>query len=222
MEKQLSNDKALVVFSGGQDSTTCLFWAMAQYRDVEVVTFNYGQRHALEIEIAERIAKEQGVKHHILDMSLLSQLSPNALTSHDVEITHDDAVPNTFVPARNLLFMSFAAALAYQIEAQHIITGVCETDFSGYPDCRDNFIKSLNVTINLSMDVNFEIHTPLMWLDKKATWQLADELGQLDYIRNNTLTCYEGIPADGCGKCPSCMLRNKGLKDYLNEKEVLS
>lgn len=222
MEKQLNNNKALVVFSGGQDSTTCLFWAMERYSDVEVVTFNYGQRHALEIDVAKQIANEQGIKHHILDMSLLTQLSPNALTSHDVAITHDNNVPNTFVPARNLLFMSFAAALAYQTEAKHIITGVCETDFSGYPDCRDNFIKSLNVTINLSMDVNFEIHTPLMWLNKKETWALADALGKLDYVRNKTLTCYEGIPADGCGECPSCILRNKGLKDYLNEKEVLS
>ncbi|MFC6292111.1 7-cyano-7-deazaguanine synthase QueC [Macrococcus epidermidis] len=222
MEKQLNNNKALVVFSGGQDSTTCLFWAMERYSDVEVVTFNYGQRHALEIDIAKQVANEQGIKHHILDLSLLSQLSPNALTHHNVAITHDNNVPNTFVPARNLLFMSFAAALAYQIEAKHIITGVCETDFSGYPDCRDNFIKSLNVTINLSMDVNFEIHTPLMWLDKKETWALADALGKLDYVRNKTLTCYEGIPADGCGECPSCKLRNKGLNDYLNEKEVLS
>ncbi|MGV2874801.1 7-cyano-7-deazaguanine synthase QueC [Macrococcus capreoli] len=222
MEKQLKQDKALVVFSGGQDSTTCLFWAMDRFKDVEVVTFNYGQRHALEIEIAQQIAQDLNIKHHILDMSLLSQLSPNALTNHDVAITHDSDVPNTFVPARNLLFMSFAAALAYQIEAKHIITGVCETDFSGYPDCRDNFIKSLNVTINLSMDMNFEIHTPLMWLDKKETWALADALGRLDYIRQNTLTCYEGIPADGCGECPSCLLRNKGLNDYLNEKEVLS
>lgn len=222
MEKQLNNNKALVVFSGGQDSTTCLFWAMERYSDVEVVTFNYGQRHVLEIDVAKQIANEQSIKHHILDMSLLTQLSPNALTSHDVAITHDNNVPNTFVPARNLLFMSFAAALAYQIEAKHIITGVCETDFSGYPDCRDNFIKSLNVTINLSMDVNFEIHTPLMWLNKKETWALADALGKLDYVRNKTLTCYEDIPADGCGECPSCILRNKGLKDYLNEKEVLS
>lgn len=222
MEKQLNNNKALVVFSGGQDSTTCLFWAIERYSDVEVVTFNYGQRHALEIDVAKQIANEQNIKHHILDMSLLAQLSPNALTNHDVSIAHDSEIPNTFVPARNLLFMSFAAALAYQIEAKHIITGVCETDFSGYPDCRDNFIKSLNVTINLSMDINFEIHTPLMWLDKKETWALADTLGKLDYVRNKTLTCYEGIPADGCGECPSCKLRNKGLNDYLNEKEVLS
>ncbi len=216
--KQLNSNKALVVFSGGQDSTTCMFYAMQHYDEVELVTFNYGQRHALEIDIAKQIAEEQNLKHHVLDMSLLSQLSPNALTHHDLTIEEDD-IPNTFVPARNLLFMSFAAALAYQINAKHIITGVCETDFSGYPDCRDNFIKSLNVTINLSMDLNFEIHTPLMWLDKKETWALADTLGQLDYVRNKTLTCYNGIPADGCGECPSCKLRNKGLDQYLQEKE---
>lgn len=222
MEKILKNNKALVVFSGGQDSTTCLFWAMKNFSEVEAVTFNYGQRHALEIEIAHKITEDLNIKHHILDMSLLSQLSPNALTNHDLEITHEETIPNTFVPARNLLFMSFAAALAYQIEAKNLVTGVCETDFSGYPDCRDNFIKSLNVTINLAMDLNFEIHTPLMWLNKKETWALADKLGKLDYVRQNTLTCYEGIPADGCGECPSCLLRNKGLEDYLTEKGVLS
>ncbi|GGB00599.1 7-cyano-7-deazaguanine synthase [Macrococcus hajekii] len=213
----LKSNKALVVFSGGQDSTTCLFHALEHYDEVELVTFNYGQRHALEIKVAKSIAKEQGLKHHVLDMSLLSQLAPNALTDHHMQI-EDDEIPNTFVPARNLLFMSFAAALAYQIEAKHIITGVCETDFSGYPDCRDIFIKSLNVTINLSMDQDFVIHTPLMWLDKKQTWALADSLGQLDYIRNNTLTCYEGIMTDGCGECPSCKLRNAGLKAYLTER----
>ncbi|RXK17999.1 7-cyano-7-deazaguanine synthase QueC [Macrococcus sp. DPC7161] len=218
MEKQLNNNKALVVFSGGQDSTTCVFHALKQYDTVELVTFNYGQRHALEIEVAKNIASDLGLKHHILDMSLLSQLSPNALTDHTLAIESNSTVPNTFVPARNLLFMSFAAALAYQIEARHIITGVCETDFSGYPDCRDNFIKSLNLTINLSMDMNFEIHTPLMWLDKKETWALADELGRLDYIRNQTLTCYEGIIGDGCGECPSCKLRKNGLDQYLQSR----
>lgn len=218
LEKQLNNNKALVVFSGGQDSTTCVFHALNQYDSVELVTFNYGQRHALEIDVAKNIANDLGLKHHILDMSLLSQLSPNALTDHTMAIESDTSVPNTFVPARNLLFMSFAAALAYQIEARHIITGVCETDFSGYPDCRDNFIKSLNLTINLSMDMNFEIHTPLMWLDKKETWALADALGRLDYIRNRTLTCYEGIIGDGCGECPSCKLRKNGLDQYLQSK----
>lgn len=214
---KLNNDKALVVFSGGQDSTTCMFHALKHYKEVELVTFNYGQRHALEITVAQNIAEEQGLKHHVLDMSLLSQLSPNALTDHTMAIEEGN-IPNTFVPARNLLFMSFAAALAYQIGAKHIITGVCETDFSGYPDCRDIFIKSLNVTVNLALDENFVIHTPLMWLDKKETWQLADKLGQLDYVRYKTLTCYEGIMADGCGACPSCQLRNAGLTAYLAER----
>lgn len=218
----MKRQSALVVFSGGQDSTTCLFWALEHYEHVETVTFNYGQRHSLEIEVAKHIAAEQGVKNHLLDMSLLGQLTENALT-RDIEIENpDDDLPNTFVDGRNHLFLSFAAVLAKRLGITDIITGVCETDFSGYPDCRDNFIKSLNVTINLSMDINFEIHTPLMWLDKKETWALADTLGKLDYVRNKTLTCYEGIAADGCGECPSCKLRNKGLNDYLNEKEVLS
>lgn len=167
----MNEKKALVVFSGGQDSTTCMFHALENYEEVELVTFEYGQRHSLEIEIAKSIAEEHGLKHHVLDMSLLGQLSPNALTRHDMTIGQDGAarVPNTFVPARNMLFLSFAAALAYQIGAKTIITGVCETDFSGYPDCRDIFVKSMNITANLAMDRDFVIETPLMWLDKKET-----------------------------------------------------
>ena len=217
---KLNSNKALVVFSGGQDSTTCMFQALNTYEVVELVTFNYGQRHDLEIEVAKNIAQEFNLKHHILDMSLLNQLSPNALTDHTMTIDETNDLPNTFVPARNLLFMSFAGALAYQIGARHLITGVCETDFSGYPDCRDIFIKSLNVTLNLALDETFVIHTPLMWLDKKETWALADSLGRLEYIRDNTLTCYEGIIGKGCGTCPSCLLRNNGLKAYLEEVNV--
>lgn len=218
-EQTLDKEKAIVVFSGGQDSTTCLFWAQKHFEHVELVTFQYGQRHDKEIEVAETIAKEQGLKHHVLDMSLLSQLTPNALTQHDMDIEQEgDEMPNTFVPARNLLFLSFAGALAYQLNAKNIITGVCETDFSGYPDCRDSFIKSMNVTLSLSMDKDFVIHTPLMWLDKKETWALSDELGVLDYIRHNTLTCYNGIIGEGCGTCPACQLRARGLNAYLEEK----
>ena len=221
VQHTLDQNKAIVVFSGGQDSTTCLFYAKKHFKDVTLVTFNYGQRHDTEIEVAKKIAQEQNVEHHILDMSLLSQLTPNALTQHDLKIedTEDD-IPNTFVPARNLLFLSFAGALAYQIKAKHIITGVCETDFSGYPDCRDSFIKSMNVTLNLSMDRDFVIHTPLMWLDKAQTWELADDLGVLNYIRENTLTCYNGIIGDGCGECPACQLRSRGLEKYLAKKGV--
>ena len=210
-------DKALVVFSGGQDSTTCLFWALENFAEVQVVTFNYGQRHALEIECAKEIAHELNVKHHILDLSLLNQLTPNALTRSDIEVTEgeDGTLPSTFVPGRNLLFLSFAGVLASQIGAKHIVTGVCETDFSGYPDCRDIFIKSLNVTLNLSMDQTFVIHTPLMWINKAETWALAHKLGAFDFIRKKTLTCYNGIISDGCGECPACKLRQQGMDQYL-------
>lgn len=210
------NDKAVVVFSGGQDSTTCLFWALKNFSEVETITFDYGQRHKLEIECAASIASDLGVKHTILDMSLLNQLAPNALTRHDVDITHDEGqLPNTTVDGRNLLFLSFAAIVAKQAGARHLITGVCETDFSGYPDCRDVFVKSLNVTLNLSMDYDFVIHTPLMWLNKAETWHMSDELGAFNYIQERTLTCYNGVIGDGCGECPACKLRKAGLDQYL-------
>jgi queuosine biosynthesis protein QueC len=216
----MKKGKAVVVFSGGQDSTTCLFWALGRYEEVEAVTFNYGQRHALELQCAAQIAEELGVRHHVLDMSLLNQLAPNALTRSDIEIEQQEGgLPNTFVDGRNLLFLSFAAVLAKQIGARAVVTGVCETDFSGYPDCRDIFIKSLNVTLNLSMDYPFVIETPLMWLDKAETWKLADQLGAFDYVRTKTLTCYNGVIADGCGECPACKLRSQGLNRYLASKE---
>ncbi|NIK69748.1 MULTISPECIES: 7-cyano-7-deazaguanine synthase QueC [unclassified Paenibacillus] len=216
----MKKGKAVVVFSGGQDSTTCLFWALERFEQVEAVTFNYGQRHALELECAAQIAEELGVKHHVLDMSLLNQLAPNALTRSDIEIEQQEGgLPSTFVDGRNLLFLSFAGVLAKQIGARAIVTGVCETDFSGYPDCRDIFIKSLNVTLNLSMDYPFVIETPLMWLDKAQTWELADQLGAFDYVRTKTLTCYNGVIADGCGECPACKLRSQGLNRYLASKE---
>lgn len=215
----MKQDKAVVVFSGGQDSTTCLWWALKQFKEVEAISFDYGQRHHTELEYASRIAEELNIPHRILDMSLLNQLAPNALTRSDMAIEHEDGeLPNTFVDGRNLLFISFAAVYAKQLGAKHLIVGVCETDFSGYPDCRDVFIKSLNVTLNLSMDTNFVIHTPLMWLDKAQTWRMADELGALDFIREKTVTCYEGLAGDGCGECPACKLRRAGLEAYLNER----
>ncbi|MFB6799788.1 7-cyano-7-deazaguanine synthase QueC [Peribacillus butanolivorans] len=219
----MKKEKAVVVFSGGQDSTTCLFWAMERFEEVEAVTFDYNQRHSLEIECAQKIAKELGITHHILDMSLLNQLAPNALTRSDIAVEdgEDGELPSTFVPGRNLLFLSFAGVLASQIGAKHIVTGVCETDFSGYPDCRDVFIKSLNVTLNLSMDQSFVIDTPLMWLNKEETWELADQLGAFDFVREKTLTCYNGIISDGCGECPACKLRKKGLDDYVSKRQVL-
>ena len=214
----MKRQSALVVFSGGQDSTTCLFWAMKHYEYVETVTFSYGQRHSQELEVAKEIAAEQGVKHHILDMSLLGQITENALTSDIAIETKDGEIPNTFVDGRNHLFLSFAAVLAKQRKIRDIVTGVCQTDFSGYPDCRDVFVKSLNVTLNLAMDYEFVIQTPLMWLDKAETWELADQLGKFDYVRQKTLTCYNGIRGTGCRQCPACHLRQAGLEKYLNQK----
>ncbi|SEB13834.1 7-cyano-7-deazaguanine synthase [Thalassobacillus cyri] len=217
----MENNKAVVVFSGGQDSTTCLFWALERFDEVEAVTFHYNQRHEEEVEVAKAITDRLNVNHRVLDMSLLSQLSPNALTHKemDVEEGKDGSLPSTFVPGRNLLFLSFAGIVAQQTGSKHIITGVCETDFSGYPDCRDVFIKSLNVTLNLSMDESFVIHTPLMWLDKAETWQLADELKAFEFVRDHTLTCYHGVIGSGCGECPACKLRNQGLRKYLQQCE---
>lgn len=215
----MSND-AVVVFSGGQDSTTCLFWALKKFDKVYAVTFDYNQKHKLEIECAKKIAKDLNVEHTILDMELLNQLAPNALTRSDIKIEEgkEGELPNTFVEGRNMLFLTFAGVFAKVHGARNIVTGVCETDFSGYPDCRDVFVKSLNVTLNLAMDYQFIIHTPLMWIDKAQTWELADSFGKLDYVRNNTLTCYNGIIGDGCGECPACKLRKHGLDKYLERR----
>lgn len=216
----LKEEKAVVVFSGGQDSTTCLWWALKQFKEVEAISFDYGQRHRTELEHAARIAEELQVPHRILDMGLLNQLAPNALTRSDIAIEHEEGqLPSTFVEGRNMVFFTFAAIYAKTVGAKHVVTGVCETDFSGYPDCRDVFVKSLNVTLNLAMDYGFVLHTPLMWLNKAQTWQLADELGALDFVREKTVTCYNGIPGDGCGECPACKLRRAGLEQYLNERE---
>ncbi|MFC3931566.1 7-cyano-7-deazaguanine synthase QueC [Streptococcus dentapri] len=214
----MKRQSALVVFSGGQDSTTCLFWALKHYGKVQAVTFSYGQRHGQEVEVAKNIAEELKIPHHILDMSLLGQITENALTSHIAIQAEEGEVPNTFVDGRNHLFLSFAAVLAKQMGITDIVTGVCETDFSGYPDCRDAFIKSLNVTLNLAMDYDFVIQTPLMWLDKAQTWELADQLEVFDYVKDKTLTCYNGIMGSGCRECPACKLRQHGLETYLAQK----
>lgn len=215
------NEPSLVLFSGGQDSTTCLFWALKHFPEVRTLCFTYGQRHSLEVEIARKIAKNANVPFQVLDASIISHLSSNSLTDTNVIMDKEkpaDAYPNTFVPGRNLLFLTFAAVIARSHGIRHIVTGVSEADYSGYPDCRDTFIMSANTSINLAMDEHFQIHTPLMWRDKIAVWQLADELGVFDLIKNETLTCYNGIPADGCGECPSCLLRKQGLENYLKIK----
>jgi len=210
--------KALVVFSGGQDSTTCLFWSKQQFDEVEAISFDYGQKHRLELEVAASIAEDAGVPLRVLKLDMLKLITNNALTNPDMDVEADkpeNRPPNTLVEGRNMLFLTYAAIYAKSKGIHHLVTGVGQADFSGYPDCRDEFIKSLNQTLNLSMDYPYEIHTPLMWKNKEEIWQLADELGVFELVRKQTLTCYNGILGDGCGNCPACKLRKNGLGSYL-------
>ena len=219
----INNSRALVVLSGGQDSTTCLFWALREFQEVQALCFRYGQKHVLEADLARQICEEAGVPFTCLDADPIGRLSSNALTDPSIAMDREKpagAPPNTFVPGRNLFFLSMAAVVARERGIRHLVTGVSQTDFSGYPDCRDSFIRSLNVTLNLAMEEQFVIHTPLMWMDKCETWALADELGVLDLIRQRTLTCYNGVPGDGCGHCPACTLRRRGLETYLQRKAL--
>lgn len=224
---------AVVLFSGGQDSTTCLGWALERFDHVETVGFDYGQRHRVELDvrpkILDRLRREfpdwgQRLDADLLlDLKILGQVSETALT-RNVAIAMDSAgLPNTFVPGRNLLFLTLAAAVAYRRGAKHIVTGVCETDFSGYPDCRDDTIKAMQLALNLGMETRFVIHTPLMWIDKSATWRLANRIGGpsfVELVRDETHTCYEGDRQHrhswgyGCGHCPACDLRAKGFQAY--------
>ncbi len=213
----------LVIFSGGQDSTTCLMKAIAERgkENVHTVTFNYGQRHALEVELAAAIAKEQGVaSHKVITVDWYRDITSNALMDTTTPIARDEGAPfpNTFVEGRNALFLLTAAIYAKSKGILDLMIGVSDADFSGYPDCREAFVRSMNETLNLAMDCTFVIHAPLQHLTKAQEWALADELGCLDYIRTRTLTCYEGIPGDGCGQCPACQLRAAGLQTYLKAK----
>jgi 7-cyano-7-deazaguanine synthase len=224
---------ALVLFSGGQDSATCLAWALDRFDHVETIGYAYGQRHAVELSCRQPLL--DGLKaidpawavklgeHHTLDVPTLGAVSETALT-HGVEIAMSEGgLPNTFVPGRNLIFLTFAAALAYRRGIKHIVTGVCETDYSGYPDCRDDTIKALQVAINLGMERRFVLHTPLMWRDKAATWTLAQGLGGdalVELIRECSHSCYLGVRDTshdwgfGCGECPACRLRADGWSRY--------
>lgn len=219
MESTAKKGKAVVVFSGGQDSTTCLIQALQNYEEVHAVSFFYAQKHWEELNKAKEITKHFGVKHQIIDLSeVFKGLSTCSLVNAELEIKQGEKYPNTFVDGRNHIFLSTAAIYAKSIGANDIITGCCETDFSGYPDCRRVFIDSLEQTLSLAMDWNFSIITPLMYLSKKETWKLADELGYLSYVYNNTHTCYNGVPG-GCHECPACKLREKGYEEYIAEKE---
>ena len=219
----MERKSALVLFSGGQDSTTCLFWALKQFSDVRTLCFAYGQRHGQEVEVARAIAATIPVPFQLLDVSIIGKLADNALINPDIIMDEEqprDSYPNTFVPGRNLLFLTFAAVIARSHGIKDIVAGVSEADFSGYPDCREAFIRSANITLNLAMDEDFILHTPLMPRNKAQVWELADDLGVFDRVKNETLTCYNGIIADGCGHCPACRLRNRGLQQFLETKNT--
>ena len=222
------------MFSGGQDSTTCVAWALNRYAKVETIGFDYGQRHAVELEVRPSVLqslrninpqwdKKLG-EDHMIDLSLISKISNTAMTQ-DVEITMmENGLPNTFVPGRNLLFMTVAATVAYRRGLDVLVGGMCETDFSGYPDCRDDTMKALQVALNLGMATRLKLETPLMWIDKAETWKLAQDLGGnalVDLIRSGTHTCYLGERGAlhdwgyGCGKCPACELRARGYANFI-------
>jgi 7-cyano-7-deazaguanine synthase len=227
------NNKALVLFSGGQDSATCLAWALQRYEHVETIGFDYGQRHAVELTCRQALLSELRAAFpawaaklgadHLLDLKLLAQISDTAMTADRAIEMQANGLPNTFVPGRNLLFFTFAAALAYRRGLTVLVGGMCETDYSGYPDCRDNTLKALQVALSLGMDGPMVVETPLMWLDKAATWALAQQLGGerlVDIVNEHTHTCYLGDRSTrhawgyGCGQCPACALRQSGFERY--------
>ena len=227
---------ALVLFSGGQDSTTCLAQALSKYERVETVGFDYGQRHSVELQARLVVLREIRAQFpqwalrlgedHLLDLAVLGQVSETSLTRDTAFKMESSGLPNTFVPGRNLLFLTLAAALAYRRDLQVLVTGVCETDFSGYPDCRDDTMKAMQLALSLGMDKRFLIDTPLMWIDKAATWAMAETLGGqalVDLIIEHTHTCYLGdrehrhVWGYGCGQCPACELRARGFAAYARD-----
>lgn len=231
--ESVDTDIALVLFSGGQDSTVCLAWALQRFAAVETIGFDYGQRHAIELEVRPRIRERmsaldprwrQKLKNdHVVRIDALAVISETALTREVAIEIADSGLPTTFVPGRNLLFLSFAGALAYRRGARHLVAGMCETDFSGYPDCRDDTIKAMQVALGLGMDRRFVIHTPLMWIDKAATFALAQQIGGepfVDLLVEETHTCYLGDRSHrhawgyGCGQCPACRLRAEGFRKW--------
>jgi 7-cyano-7-deazaguanine synthase len=229
----MQHDSALVLFSGGQDSTTCLAWALDRFAHVETIAFDYGQRHRVELHCRREILtklrahrsawRERLGDDHRLPLDVLGQISETALTREVAISMTDTGLPNTFVPGRNILLLSLAASVAYRRGLKHIVTGVCETDFSGYPDCRDDAVKALQVALNAGMAAKFVIHTPLMWLTKAQTWEMAEHLGGrvlIDTILEDSHSCYLGdrsrrhVWGYGCGECPACDVRAAGYSEF--------
>ena len=227
-------ESAIVLFSGGQDSTVCLAWALERFARVETIGFDYGQRHAVELACRQEILSKLPARFpqwrdrlgpdQVLDLGILGRISETSLTREAAIRFQADGLPDTFVPGRNLLFFTLAAAIAYRRGHRHLVGGMCETDYSGYPDCRDDTLKALQVTLNLGMARRFVLHTPLMWIDKAGTWKLAEELGGqalVDLVREETHSCYLGDRSRrhdwgyGCGSCPACELRRKGYEAYI-------
>ncbi|HEV2097383.1 MAG TPA: 7-cyano-7-deazaguanine synthase QueC [Stellaceae bacterium] len=230
---QIGSERALVLLSGGQDSTTCLAWALSHFSEVETVGFDYGQRHRIELDCRTNVINHLRQEFldwdirlgadHLIDLGVLGQISETALTRDSAIVLDKGGLPNTFVPGRNLMFFTLAAAVGYRRGARHLVGGMCETDYSGYPDCRDDTLKALQATLSLGMDYRFVIHTPLMWIDKKATWALARDLGGdalVTLIRDETHSCYLGDRSlrhewgYGCGQCPACALRRAGWEGF--------
>ena len=235
----IENDSALVLFSGGQDSTVCLAWALERFARVETVGFDYGQRHAVELAVRPRLRERMAAlkpdwktrlgEDHIIKLDALAAMSDSALTRETRIELGDNGLPTTFVPGRNLIFFSFAGALAYRRGARHLVAGMCETDYSGYPDCRDDTIKAMQVALGLGLDKRVTIHTPLMWIDKASTFALAEEIaGQpfLDLVVEDTHSCYLGDRAQrhdwgyGCGECPACQLRAHGFAAFMGTRRT--
>ena len=227
-------ESAIVLFSGGQDSTVCLAWALERFARVETIGFDYGQRHAVELACREEIRcrlagrfprwRPRLGQDQVLDLAVLGRISETSLTREAAIRFQADGLPDTFVPGRNLLFFTLAAAVAYRRGHRHLVGGMCETDYSGYPDCRDDTLKALQVTLNLGMARRFALHTPLMWIDKAGTWKLAEELGGralVELVREETHSCYLGDRSKrhdwgyGCGECPACDLRRRGYQAYV-------
>lgn len=235
----IGSETALVLFSGGQDSTVCLAWALGRFSRVETVGFDYGQRHAIELTVRERLRERMAAlnpdwaarlgEDHVVEIDALGAISDTALTREMAIEIAEDGLPTTFVPGRNLIFLAFAGALAYRRGARHLVAGMCETDYSGYPDCRDDTIKAMQLALTLGLDKRVTVHTPLMWIDKAETFALAEELGGAAFVElvvEDSHSCYLGDRAQrhdwgyGCGTCPACRLRAQGFAKFMSQRKT--